>query len=528
MKDFEIILAAITSVILFVFSLEHFSKELQRISGESFRKFLASATKLPIIGLLLGAIITSIIQSSSATSVIAISLVNAGVLSFKNSIGVIFGANVGTTITAQLIAFKLTSFAPFFIILGFILSLLKNKASVFGKSLFYFGFVFFTLNLISSTLSPLQSDPRTVEFLTAQHNPLYSVFIGLLVTVLVQSSSVTTGLAVVFTQQGLMSLDNALPILIGANMGTTVTALIAIVNMDIAAKKTALAHAFFNVGGALIFIPMLFFGKKYLILSDDPAIALANFHLVFNLSTSFLFLIFINPFANMIDNILGDGNMDFERIDFSHIKESTNLDDVVDELMANETKLFNFIQENYNLVTMSIETNFKSIYETSLKRIDYVDYIRQELLVVISKVFGEKSSDESLPQYIQILDRYEYLFQLHDSIKDLVNINNAMKSEFIEIKSDVLYCLRELTSHFLTFFRETQDAIDKQMPKEQFKEISRVLKVEINSYQNSILRLMRDENRKDARSLYHMVTYSQRIRDKLINYYKVRIENIAS
>ncbi|MFG1481588.1 Na/Pi symporter, partial [Halobacteriovorax sp. HFRX-1_3] len=152
MKDFQIILAATSSVILFVFGLENFSKEVQNITGEKFRKFLGSATMYPVVGLLIGAIITAFIQSSSATSVIAISLVNAGVMSFKNSVGIIFGANVGTTVTAQLVAFKLTAFAPVFIIVGFLLSFTRSRYAIFGKTLFYFGFVFFSLNLISSAL----------------------------------------------------------------------------------------------------------------------------------------------------------------------------------------------------------------------------------------------------------------------------------------------------------------------------------------------------------------------------------------
>ena len=261
MKDFHILAMSTVGIILFVFGLENFSKEIQKISGGQFRKFLSRATRFPLASFSIGALVTALIQSSSATSVIAISLVNAGILSFKNSVCIIFGSNVGTTITAQLIAFKLTSFAPGFIILGFLLTLIRSKYSVFGKTLFYFGFVFFSLNLISSTLAPLQQDPRLVNFLTHSHNPLVGIGIGFLATAIVQSSSVVTGLAVVFTQQNLMGLDVAIPILMGANIGTTVKSLIAVVNMDTSAKKTALAHFLFNVGGVLIFFRVFLFGR---------------------------------------------------------------------------------------------------------------------------------------------------------------------------------------------------------------------------------------------------------------------------
>ena len=149
MENFQIMLAGVTAIILFVFGLENFSSEIQQVSGERFRKFLAKATSIPLIGLLIGTLVTAVIQSSSATSVIAVSLVNAGVLSFKNSVSIIFGANVGTTVTAQLVAFKLTAFAPALIVLGFLLTLVRSRLAIFGKSIFYIGFVFFSLNLLA-------------------------------------------------------------------------------------------------------------------------------------------------------------------------------------------------------------------------------------------------------------------------------------------------------------------------------------------------------------------------------------------
>ena len=141
MESLSIFIAGMTAIILFIFGLENFSREIERVSGEHFRKSLSNATKLPLVGVLIGALVTAVIQSSSATSVITISLVNAGVLSFKHSVGIIFGSNVGTTITAQLVAFKLTSFAPFLIIIGFFLSIIRSRMAIFGKTIFYFGFV---------------------------------------------------------------------------------------------------------------------------------------------------------------------------------------------------------------------------------------------------------------------------------------------------------------------------------------------------------------------------------------------------
>ena len=220
----QVVMAGIAAIVLFIFGLESFSAEIEQISGDRFRRFLSRATRIPVVGVLIGALVTAVVQSSSATSVIAIGLVNAGVLSFRNSVGVIFGANVGTTVTAQLVAFKLTDFAPVLLIIGFVLSLVRSRVSIFGRSVFYFGFVFFSLNLISSSLQPLQEAPALIGFLTQPQNPLIGILAGCLFTAVVQSSSVTTGLAIIFTQQGLMGLENAVPLIMGANIGTTSTA----------------------------------------------------------------------------------------------------------------------------------------------------------------------------------------------------------------------------------------------------------------------------------------------------------------
>jgi phosphate:Na+ symporter len=177
-EHLQIMMAGITAIILFIFGLEHFSHEIERISGERFRRFLGNATRVPIVGLGIGALVTAFIQSSSATSVITISLVNAGVLSFKNSVGIIFGSNIGTTMTAQLVAFKRTAFAPVFVIAGFLMSSIHSRWSIFGKAVFYFGFVFFSLNLIASSLTPLQENETLIRLLTHPQNPFLAILFG--------------------------------------------------------------------------------------------------------------------------------------------------------------------------------------------------------------------------------------------------------------------------------------------------------------------------------------------------------------
>ena len=523
MESLSILMAGLTAIVLFVFGLENFSREIERISGEHFRKSLSNATKWPLVGVLIGAMVTAVIQSSSATSIISISLVNAGVLSFKNSVGIIFGSNIGTTITAQLVAFKLTDFAPFLIIIGFFLSMIRSRFSIFGKAIFYFGFVFFSLNLIASSLEPLQQNDTLMKILSQPQNPFYAILFGCMFTAIVQSSSVTTGLAIVFTQQGLLGLENAVPIIMGANIGTTATAFIAVFNMDIAAKKAALSHFLFNIGGVIIFTPaLLIFGHHLSKIEMEPAIALANIHLVLNLATSLIFTLAINPFTRFIDFILGEGKMDFIRLELPAFDEDEDFETVKSKLDKGTAGLFLFLQENYNSVTLSIETNYQGVFDTTEKRLDYISFVKKEYINYFSKVVSLIKEENDSKHLIKLINQFDYLFQIHDSICDLFESKKAMNKQYIELKSDVLFMVRELSSQTLSFFDDIHDAI-KDGQSINLKTKAKELQHYIDAANRDLLIMLVDPTRVDAGALTNFITYSQRMKDKLTNFSSLKI-----
>lgn len=529
MEEVAILMAGVTAVILFIFGLQNFSAEIQQISGDQFRRALARATRMPAVGLLIGAVVTAVIQSSSATSVIAISLVNAGVLSFKNSVGIIFGSNIGTTVTAQLVAFKLTEFAPLLIILGFAVSQLHLRIAIFGKSIFYFGFVFFSLNLISTAMAPLQGEPGLIAFLVQPQDPFLALAAGCLFTALVQSSSVTTGLAIIFTQQGLMGLENAVPIIIGANLGTTVTALIAMFGMDTAAKKTALSHVLFNFGGVVLFFPVyLIWGDRLQQFDTDPALLLANVHLVFNVSTSLVFMALFTPFTRAVDLILGEGKMDFQRQDIPQLEDDQSFDLLRERLHRNLRDLLAFLQENYNEVTLSIESNYRSVFEASEKRIEYVNFLEREYMAFFSKAVVKVTDDSDSRELLELVTLYDYLFQIHDSINDLFKSRRVMSKHYIELKSDVLLLVRELSSHTLVLFDEINRALREGSELDVSAEAKNLHKV-LDNASRELLVLVADPDRRDAGALSHFVTYSRRLKDKLLNFaaLAIRVQRAA-
>ena len=521
MEHLQILMAGLTAIILFIFGLENFSAEIQQISGARFRKFLARATSIPLVGLLIGALVTAVIQSSSATSVIAVSLVNAGVLSFKNSVGIIFGANVGTTVTAQLVAFKLTAFAPLLIILGFLLSLVKSRFAIFGKSIFYIGFVFFSLNLIASALHPLQQNPTLVNYLTEPHNPLFAILVGCLFTALVQSSSVTTGLAIIFAQQGLLSLENAVPIIMGANIGTTATVLISIFNMDLAAKKTALSHFLFNGCGVLIFLPIfLIYGDRLNDIEADPAIALANIHLVFNLATGLVFIVFLNPFTRLVDMLLGEGKMDFKRLEIPSLDTDASFAELKEKFEGSLPDLLAFLQENYNLVTLSIETNYRSVFDAGARRMEYVDFLEKEYMGQFSRAISHVTDEDESRHLLRLITRYDYLFQIHDSIQDLFHAKLSMNKQYVELRSDVLLIVRELSSYTLALFDDINKSLAAGEPPHVTDKVHD-LRACLEQSNKELLSLLADPDRRDAGSLSNFVTYSRRLMDKLVNFSKL-------
>src|SRR5208283_416926 len=196
--------SAIAAIALFLFSLQSFSLELQTAGGDKLRTWLARVTAGRWQGLLAGAGATALVQSSSAVTALAVALVDAGVITFKASLGILLGANIGTTTTAWLVSFKLTDIGPYFIIAGALISILPFRFSFLGKSVFYFGLIFFALNLVSNHLKPLSYSSVFQEWLARAEAPWLGVLIGLAFTALVQSSSVTAGLAILMVQQGLL------------------------------------------------------------------------------------------------------------------------------------------------------------------------------------------------------------------------------------------------------------------------------------------------------------------------------------
>jgi phosphate:Na+ symporter len=299
----------------FLYGMEKMSEGMKKSAGDRLRNVLSALTNNRVVGMFVGAFVTMVIQSSSATTGMLVSFVQAQLMTFVQSLGVILGADIGTTITAQLVAFKLTDYALLMIAVGFALTMFSKKDSTkyFGEAILGFGILFFGMKLMSDAMKPLRTLQPFIDLLKGLENPALSLLVGALFTALVQSSSAFTGIVIVLAQQGLLTLEAGIPLIFGANIGTCITAGLASIGSSREAKRVAIAHVLFKVGGVLLFI---FWIPTFaeIIRSISPSSVdvgidklaaeaprqIANAHTIFNVSLALFFLPFTTFFANTI------------------------------------------------------------------------------------------------------------------------------------------------------------------------------------------------------------------------------------
>ena len=300
---------------LFLYGMELGAAGLQKVAGSRMRAILGTLTTNRFMGVLLGTIVTALVQSSSATTVMVVGFVSAGLMNFVQSLGVIMGANIGTTVTVQLIAFKITDYALLMIGTGFVMTIVTRRKlyTYIGEIVLGFGLIFYGMAVMSTAMSPLRSMPVFSDtLLSLGDRPLLGIVAAAVFTGLVQSSGATIGLAVVLASEGLIDLNAAMPIVFGANIGTTVTTLLAMVGASTDGKRAGVAHLLFNIIGVIVFYPLL---TWYVPMIENVTTSMgslsvprqvANGHMIFNIVIAFAFLPFLSMLAWVVKRIVPD------------------------------------------------------------------------------------------------------------------------------------------------------------------------------------------------------------------------------
>lgn len=312
---------------LFIYGMNLMSETLQKVAGDGMRRVLSLLTKNPVMGVLAGAVATAVLQSSSATTVMAIGFVSAGLMGLPQAISIILGANIGTTMTAQIIAFKITDYIPVFLFLGFLVNFVakKERTKQIGLSVLAFGLLFLGIDTMGGAMKPLATSQVFVDLIGQVADiPVLGVAVGTLMTLVVQSSSATIAVLQNFASQAgpdgvssIIGLQGAIPILLGDNIGTTITALLACIGQSRNAKRAAVSHTLFNVSGALLFIWFVpqFAQLVQFISPSGPEVEvisrqIANAHTLFNCTMTLIWLPLIGLMTKIVTTILPDKTVD--------------------------------------------------------------------------------------------------------------------------------------------------------------------------------------------------------------------------
>ncbi|QHI71073.1 Na/Pi cotransporter family protein [Aminipila terrae] len=324
---FQVGITLLGSLAIFIYGMNLMSDGLQKTAGEKMRKVLSLLTKNPLIGVIVGALTAVVLQSSSATTVMVIGFVSAGLMNLPQAISIVLGANIGTTVTAQLIAFKVGNYLWIFILIGFILHVFMKKENWTnaGQTIFAFGLLFLSINIMGNVMKTIAELPEVIQFfMSVKEIPVIGVITGALITALVQSSTASIAVLQNLASQvgpdgvsSVVGLQAALPIIFGTNIGTTITAVVASVGAPANAKRTAAAHIIFNVTGTFIFMFFISFycrmvqyispaGLEYEVISRQ----IANAHMFFNIINTLIFLPFIWLLVKIVMKIIPSKDTD--------------------------------------------------------------------------------------------------------------------------------------------------------------------------------------------------------------------------
>ena len=437
---------------LFLFGMKIMSEGLQKVAGKKMRQILALVSNNRFVGCGVGAIVTSVIQSSSATTVMLVSFVDAGLMTLTQAIGVILGANIGTTVTAQLIAFKITNYALPAIAAGVLLKFFigRRKWIYIGDVLLGFGLVFFGLATMQAGFAPLKENPAFIDLFTKFNADnlggiLLCVLVGTVLTMILQSSSATVGITMALAMQGLLTFEASVALILGDNIGTTITAELASVGANISAHRTARAHTLFNVIGVIniiIFFPLfvklivwltsslLGLGPPDLIIGGEkPNIAryIANSHTMFNVVNALFFLLVL-PYLVKMAIWLTPGKKEEEKLDeLRHIKYlDTKFVDIpsaaIEQARAEITRMGKAAQIMYYDVIHSLKERDLKELSKWRGREDALDNLQREITQFLVSVMQKPISPEESKEVASLIRMVNNVERFGDAIENIAEL----------------------------------------------------------------------------------------------------------
>ena len=455
---------------LFLYSIKTMGDGLQQAAGDRLRFYIDKYTSNPFLGVLVGIVVTALIQSSTGVTVITVGLVSASLLTLRQAIGIIMGANIGTTVTSFIIGFKLGEYALPLIFLGtMFLFFTKNRtANNIGRILFGVGGIFYALNLISAGMSPLKDLPQFKEYMiTLGQNPILGVFAGAVITVLIQASSATIGILQGLYAGGFLDLKGSLPVLFGDNIGTTLTVIIAAAGANVSAKRVAATHVTFNVLGTILclillgpFTSMIEYFQALLHLSPEMTIAFS--HGAFNVSNTIVQFPFIGALAYFVTKLIPgeDEVVKYEPLylDEQLIKQAPSiaLGNAKKELLH----LGNYAVKAFDLSYDYIINSNEKVAEKGHKTEEAINTIDEKLTRYLISLSSEALSQKESEVLTNILDSSRDLERIGDHAEALINLNDYLQRKNVQFSNSALEELEEIYRQTSDFVKDALESVE--------------------------------------------------------------------
>jgi phosphate:Na+ symporter len=460
---------------LFIFGMIFMSDALQRVAGSQLKNLLETLTKKKFYAVIVGIIVTVILQSSSATTVMTVGFVNAGLLNLNQAIGIIMGSNIGTTVVTQLISFNFEIFAPLIVAVGVALFIvfkdkkLKNTANIFIG----FGILLMGMGLMKSAIGPLRDSPLFVEAIVRFNNPLFGLMIGLVITAILQSSAATAGILIAVAGSGLMDIGMAFPVLLGSNIGTCVTALLSSIGTNKTAKRAAMIHVIIKVIGAIAFLAFLRYPVQNFVSMIDPYRVerqIANANTIFNVIT----VLMIYPFSSKIVAFsykLVKGVDELKREDLRYVNDGLiqTPDLAIEQLKKEILRMFNIVEKQLVISKKTLLEYDKRLCLFVFENEIVINKIEKELFGYIMKLTGQSLSTDQINKVAAMsktVTDLERIADLAENLTELSMVTHDNKMNFSDEARKELETLFDKAIDIYLLARqifETEDLLNQNL-----------------------------------------------------------------
>ncbi len=521
----QVITGLVGGLAMFLYGMRLMGDSLQKAAGDKMKHFIKILTTNKYMGVIAGIFVTGIMQSSSATTIMVVGFVNAGLMNLEQAVGVIMGANIGTTITAQLIAFRLSYIAPVAIAIGVVLWFFgSKKIKQIGEIIIGFGIMFMGMDMMRNSVEPLKNVPEFSRLiLMLGRNRFLGVLVGFIMTATLQSSGVTIGIIQALAFQGLMPIETALPILFGDNIGTTVATLLASIGANRTAKRAALIHTFFNVIGTAIF--MIFLNPVTAVvkfMSSDITRQVANAHTLFNVTNTFIQL----PFAGYLVKLV-------QRILPGEVKEEENGLKYLDERIL-ETPSISVVQAYKEAIRMgyislkNLEVSMESFFEYDSQKcqkvFDRERYINQletditKYLVKISNTSLSPEQSKKVTSMFHIINDIERIGDHADNVAEMAQYSIDNNLKYSDLAFSEIHGMTDVVFNAVKKALDVMDSPSTEGYQNVLKLENEIDKIEEDLRDNHIKRLNRGECEPASGVVYlDLLSNLERVGDHSLN-----------